>query len=68
MMDRDNSKLMVAHNEFLPDYSFSVEPRGFGFVTYKSSESIDFVLATTEHYIDSKLVECKKAVPKEPIN
>ena len=42
-----------------------IEPRGFGFVTFHDMNAIDGVLAESEHYIDSKLVECKKAVPKE---
>ena len=42
-----------------------VEPRGFGFVTFVSAETIDYVLEEPEHYIDGKLVECKKAVPKD---
>lgn len=41
------------------------KPRGFGFVTFCDLSSIDDVLADDEHYIDGKLVECKKAVPKE---
>ena len=41
------------------------KPRGFGFVTFYDIDVIDLVLAETEHFIDGKLVECKKAVPKE---
>ena len=44
-----------------------IEPRGFGFVTFESIESVYGVLAVTEHYIDGKLVECKHAVPKDSI-
>ena len=41
------------------------KPRGFGFVTFREVDAIEAVLADLEHYIDGKLVECKKAVPKE---
>ena len=34
-------------------------------MTFNDASSIDGVLADSEHYIDGKLVECKKAVPKE---
>lgn len=34
-------------------------------MTFNDMNAIDGVLAESEHYIDSKLVECKKAVPKE---
>lgn len=41
------------------------KPRGFGFVTFRDLSAVDNVLSEPEHYIDGKLVECKKAVPKE---
>ena len=41
------------------------EPRGFGFVTFTDINAIDRVLEVGDHYVEGKLVECKKAVPKE---
>jgi RNA recognition motif-containing protein len=40
-------------------------PRGFGFVTYDTDEAVDRVMEVKEHTIHGKLVECKRAVPKE---
>ena len=42
-----------------------LEPRGFGFVTFREIDSLDIVLAEASHVIDGKAVECKRAVPKE---
>ncbi|XP_041024681.1 heterogeneous nuclear ribonucleoprotein 1-like [Juglans microcarpa x Juglans regia] len=40
-------------------------PRGFGFITYDSEEAVEKVLYKTFHELNGKLVEVKRAVPKE---
>ncbi|XP_022734463.1 heterogeneous nuclear ribonucleoprotein 1-like isoform X2 [Durio zibethinus] len=40
-------------------------PRGFGFITYDSEEAVDRVLYKRFHELNGKLVEVKRAVPKE---
>lgn len=40
-------------------------PRGFGFITYDSEDAVDRVLHTSFHELKGKMVEVKRAIPKE---
>lgn len=39
--------------------------RGFGFVTYSDSKSVDDCLQETKHVVDGRQVEAKRAIPRE---
>ncbi|VDM15929.1 unnamed protein product [Hydatigera taeniaeformis] len=45
--------------------SQSGRSRGFGFVTYKEPEMVDTAQANRPHEIDGKIVEAKRAMPRE---
>ncbi|GAB4826488.1 hypothetical protein Ancab_033383 [Ancistrocladus abbreviatus] len=40
-------------------------PRGFGFITYDSEEAVERALVRNFHELNGKMVEVKRAVPKE---
>ncbi|EPS59086.1 hypothetical protein M569_15724, partial [Genlisea aurea] len=40
-------------------------PRGFGFITFDSEDSVEEVMQTSFHELSGKLVEVKRAVPKD---
>ncbi|GAB2300998.1 hypothetical protein Dimus_035035 [Dionaea muscipula] len=40
-------------------------PRGFGFITYDSEDAVERALVKTFHALNGKMVEVKRAVPKE---
>ncbi|KAI8011188.1 Heterogeneous nuclear ribonucleoprotein 1 [Camellia lanceoleosa] len=40
-------------------------PRGYGFITYDSKDAVDKVLLKTFHELNGKMVDVKRAVPKE---
>lgn len=40
-------------------------PRGFGFITFDSEDSVENVMQNNFHELNGRLVEVKKAVPKE---
>ncbi|CAN4075437.1 unnamed protein product [Withania somnifera] len=40
-------------------------PRGFGFITFNSEDAVDRALYKTFHDLNGKMIEVKRAVPKE---
>ncbi|CAH8386052.1 unnamed protein product [Eruca vesicaria subsp. sativa] len=42
-------------------------PRGFGFVTYDSENSVEIVMQSSFHELSNKRVEVKRAIPREGI-
>ncbi|RLM87700.1 heterogeneous nuclear ribonucleoprotein 1-like [Panicum miliaceum] len=40
-------------------------PRGFGFITYDSEDAVDKALHKSLHELNGKMVEVKRAIPKE---
>lgn len=40
-------------------------PRGFGFITFDSEDAVDRVLQKTFHELNEKMVEVKRAIPKD---
>ncbi|VVB09953.1 unnamed protein product [Arabis nemorensis] len=42
-------------------------PRGFGFVTFDSEDSVEVVMQSNFHELSNKRVEVKRAIPKEGI-
>ncbi|KAK6939745.1 RNA recognition motif domain [Dillenia turbinata] len=44
------------------------KPRGFGFITFESEESVQNVMENTFHDLEGKQVEVKRAIPKDGNN
>lgn len=45
--------------------TYTKESRGFGFVTYETSESVEKVFQARPHIIDEKTLDVKRAMPRE---
>lgn len=43
-------------------------PKGFGFITYDSSECVEKVFKARPHTLDSKVVDVKRAIPRDMDN
>lgn len=41
--------------------------RGFGFITYMNSASVDAALSVKQHVVDNRRVEAKRAVPRSEV-
>ncbi|KAH7523763.1 hypothetical protein FEM48_Zijuj06G0046600 [Ziziphus jujuba var. spinosa] len=48
--------------------SMTHRPRGFGFITYDLEDSVENVMQNSFHELNGRLVEVKRAVPKEENN
>ena len=48
-------------------HSDTGRPRGFGFVTYETAESVDAVLNVESHILDGKKIDPKRAVAREQL-
>lgn len=48
-----------------PRVQWNGAPRGFAFVTFREGKSADAVLSSAPHRIDGRVVEIKRAVPKD---
>ncbi|CAN6165435.1 unnamed protein product [Urochloa humidicola] len=44
---------------------YTKRPRGFGFITYDSKDAVDIALHKSFHDMNGKMVEVKRAIPKE---
>lgn len=41
--------------------------RGFGFITYMNTASVDAALSMEQHIVDNRRVEAKRAVPRSEV-
>ncbi|XP_068655072.1 heterogeneous nuclear ribonucleoprotein 1-like isoform X2 [Aristolochia californica] len=48
--------------------SVTHRPRGFGFITFDSEDAVEQVMQKKFHELNDKLVEVKKAIPKDGVN
>ncbi|KAH0851044.1 hypothetical protein HID58_095024 [Brassica napus] len=66
MVTRSNSSSIQGSPDVVVMYDHNTQrPRGFGFITYDTEEAVDKVLLKTFHELNGKMVEVKRAVPKE---
>ncbi|KAJ7966491.1 RNA-binding protein 1 [Quillaja saponaria] len=64
---REASKNSISTNRTDQD-SQTGRPRGFGFITFDSEDSVDNVMMNSFHELNGRYVEVKRAVPKEGNN